>query len=105
MQVVDVLAAEKQMAASLPQSCFKARQGAVGSIRLGLDQISTTQVVECVNLIRFSAERLWGRQLHRVEACPQTILVAEGPEAALGGYTCSGEYKDLHPMSEGSMLT
>src|SRR5689334_766372 len=96
MQVIDVLTTEEQPPVSLLQSSFEAGQGEMSRIGLSLKQVSSPHVVECVNLIWISGERLGCSQFHGIETSPKSILVAEGAKAALSRDSCAGQYEDVH---------
>src|SRR5215208_1377042 len=106
MQVVDVLRAKEETATTLHQSSLQASQRPVRLVRLCCEQVLASHVVEGVDAIRVSGERLRRREFHRVEARPQPVFALEDTQAALGRDSGAGQDKDVHrlPLAPTALL-
>src|SRR3712207_6017186 len=67
MEVVDVLGAQEQGAAGAAQSLLEPSERAVRVVCGRGEEVPTPRVVEGVDGLRVSGERLGGRELHGIE--------------------------------------
>src|SRR3954447_9419387 len=73
----------------------------MGGVRLGLQQVAPTRVVERVHLSGIAGERLGGGEPHGIEARPNACpsLVAKRAQPAFGRVSCARQHEDVHWLS------
>jgi hypothetical protein len=97
VQVIDVLGDERKAPAALGERTFESGECEMRRVRLGVEQVSATQIVERQHRFGIADERFGRRQLHRIELGPDPLafLVAKGAKPALGRDPGAGEDEDV----------
>jgi hypothetical protein len=97
VQVIDVLGDERKAPAALGERTFESGECEMRRVRLGVEQVSATQIVERQHRFGIAGERFGRRQPHRIELGPDPLafLVAKGAKPALGRDAGAGENEDV----------